>query len=477
MSPPFTEGERVTLTGILRAAGPTPSSFEDKNRSVAAATARGAATGIVSARAERLWIEADGRRVELSGPVIVALGSRETKPNVALEELSDGVVQRVAEASGDSPMPRGAVRFCSVLPGDRVRAAGLLTRGSDVGSAIAYRDEGAPWALVPDPGDDHAAGTAVRLSFDGSPRVRGPVASILAGVRTARRPAAFGVVIATILASGFALSRVEQRPPQVAAAPARPVARFAGRESCKKLAGAYVAERDRENHCERDEDCVVEMRGEQWTELDGCFRFRYKATSPAPADALAQAWLAGGCMSELDLCNEEPQVMCRKGFGAKDAAGDPEPRMFEQGFCVERPPDPVPEDWTRNEYHHIFSLFLPPGYKFIFPPHEDVLIYAVFGGKDSSGQIFYEPTYEEFTDINERHPNEWRPLKIHGQDAEILRTYDDGQAQIRIRVKSPPECPNLWCPDPKNRFYMSIVCPDKAACDRMMPAIQSLRFY
>lgn len=458
MSPPFSEGQRVTLTGTLRAAGPPCSSFEDSGRSVAAATVHGALRGTLSVRAERLWIEVEGRRVELDGPLTVAAGSLETRPNVALEELADGVVQRVVEASGDRPMPRGKVRFRSLLAGDRVRAAGVLTRGSAAGVAITYRDEGAPWSLLPDPADEDGGG-AMTLSFAGSPRVRGPIGSILAGIRTARRPAVAGVVIATVLVAGFALSRAGERPPQVEPPPARPVARFVGRERCKKLAAAYVAERDRENHCERDEDCAVEVRGEQWTELDGCFRFRNKDASPAPADALARDWLAGGCMSELDLCNEEPLVMCRKGW------------------CVERPPAPVPEDWVRNEYHHIFSLFLPPGYKFAFPAHDDTGIYAVFGGKDGSGQVFYEPTYEEFTDVDEKHHDEWRPIKIHGQDAELLRTYDDGEAQLLVRVISPPDCPSLWCPGRKNRFYLRIACPDRAACERMMPAVQSIRFY
>src|SRR4051812_41665270 len=120
MPPTFTEGEHVRLLGSLDAGGPPCPSFEDERTSVAVTTARGAAAGSVTARAERLSIRVDGREVLLKGPVRVVKGSLETRPFASVAELDAGVVQRITEASGEAPLPRGRLRFRALRPGDRV---------------------------------------------------------------------------------------------------------------------------------------------------------------------------------------------------------------------------------------------------------------------------------------------------------------------------------------------------------------------
>jgi hypothetical protein len=98
---------------------------------------------------------------------------------------------------------------------------------------------------------------------------------------------------------------------------------------------------DRISACTHDNDCRVELRGEQWYDLDGCFRFENARTSTEQADRVAREWLEARCVSSYEVCSAQPGVMCR------------------QGRCVERPPAGVPETWVRRDFARLFTFFVP----------------------------------------------------------------------------------------------------------------------
>ena len=461
MHPPFTEGERVSLLGTLDAAGPLCPCFEDARAAVAITTASGDEAGNVTARAERLSIMVDGREVALKGPVRVLKGSLETRPGAALAALDAGVVRRMTEASGDAALPQGKIRFRALRPGDRVRAEGVMARAAADGAAIAYREDAAPWALTPDPAVDTPA---ISLAFDGSPRVRGPLASMLRGVRSARRAVMAAVGFALVLAIAVGLSRVTPRSLAASPARAKPAPRV-GHKRCAEIADGYAKERDRANHCERDEECAVELRGEKWSALDGCFRFKHKSAPTAAADAIADTWLEGGCAQEFNLCSEVPQTMCR------------------EGRCVEHPRPPIPEDWVRQDALHIFSMFLPKGMNLAYPPHEDALIYIVAQDNGIHLRIMYEPAYQDYDRVNDAELGAYQRVMLHGIEARIRRgpsrdvVPEKEGYQIDVYITDLPACPSIHCIADKNYFRMHIDCPDRATCDRMMLAVNSLEFY
>ncbi len=327
------EGERVTLAGVLATHGPLCPSFDD-GRLVAATTATGAA-GTASARAEQILLQTADGEVAILGPIVVHGGSSEARPGAALEKLSLAVCRRLVDAGAGADL-RGEVALRSLRAGDRVRACGVLRRVAPDG-AHAYREAAAPWALTAD-----AASPAVALAFEGTPRVYGATLSLVSGLRDARRPVA-AVVVATLIGGG-ALGALAWRPdPGAVPVPPTPVAHRLRGDGCERLRQAYAGALS--SSCTADQDCTGEIRGQQWTGLDGCFRFRDRRVSSAAADRIAADWLGGGCAETYDVCSIAPQAMCRAGR------------------CVERPPAPVPEDWTRQSFAHAFTFFVPPEVK------------------------------------------------------------------------------------------------------------------
>jgi len=119
-------------------------------------------------------------------------------------------------------------------------------------------------------------------------------------------------------------------------------ARLGDPAACKALAGRYTSVMDRIAGCTHDNDCRVELRGEQWYDLDGCFRLENTSASTEEADRIAREWLEARCVTSYEVCSVQPTAMCR------------------QGRCVERPPPGVPETWVRHVFGRQFTFFAPP---------------------------------------------------------------------------------------------------------------------
>ncbi len=112
---------------------------------------------------------------------------------------------------------------------------------------------------------------------------------------------------------------------------------------CEALAQSYSLGLLGSDHCERDDECVVEPRGRLYTGLDGCRRLTSRRFDLKATDRLAAEWLQVGCARSFDLCPEAPtQAICRGGQ------------------CRERPPPPIAEDWVRVDVEQALTVFLPP---------------------------------------------------------------------------------------------------------------------
>lgn len=454
------DGDQLTLIGPLEAIGPLCRRFED-GALVAAATAQGEQSPTpLRARAERLQIVLADRAVEILGPVEVLAGSREERPGVGLSRLAVAVRHRVVEAAeeaagGGDPNLRGKVRLRSLRSGDRVLARGVLRRGGAPSAAHAYRDAAAPWTLSAD-------ATVVELAFEGAPHVHGPLGAFASGLRDTRRLVAAMITAALGVLVLAALHTVEWQgtPGAAVSPPAKPRPRFGDANLCRTLAARYAAERDLRSRCESDDDCGADIRGEQWIELDGCFRFKNRREPTGAADALAQAWFEEGCSSQYELCRILPQAMCRKGQ------------------CVERPPPPIPEGWVRRDVAHLYTFFAPPELK------------QVHGGGNCTGGLSYGFEREGLAlyvdyDANEvAAPAHARDVTI-GQDSVKLATFEgydpmaSGWSKHRIEAFFPdaPPCPPFYCfaADGKAAMKVTAYCLELKDCQIGMEAIQSFR--
>ncbi len=153
------------------------------------------------------------------------------------------------------------------------------------------------------------------------------------------------IVAAAVVAAGCS---PERRSPDgetapLAEGPSRSARGLPDAARCESLKQRYEQARSGSAVCERDDDCLLEPRGRFHTGLDGCFRLKNRRFDGAAADRIAQEWLDVGCADSFELC--PPSL----GSGA-----------CRGGVCMERPPPPVAEDWSRVDVAETFSLFLPP---------------------------------------------------------------------------------------------------------------------
>ncbi|MDC3989545.1 hypothetical protein [Polyangium jinanense] len=336
----------VTLEGVLEVVGEPGARFED-GAPAAAATAAGRFCE-ANTRAARLRLVMRDGTVDLRGKTLVVAGSRETRDD-SIDALPAEVAARIHAACGDrDPLPAGPLRMRSIAHGDRVVVAGKLVRAEEASAAAGYREGGAPWTLVPAGATDRSL-EVLPIAFAGLPAVSGVLGAAFSRRRLrkmgpfAAQAAVFGAAIcmgkASYDARAFA-ARVEAEAE--ANAQKKAEAQLGDPASCKELAGQYTSAMDRVSTCTHDNDCRATLRGDQWYDLDGCFRFENRQTSTEEADRLARAWLEARCVTNYEVCSAQPTAMCR------------------QGRCVERPPHPVPETWTRREFARLFTFFAPP---------------------------------------------------------------------------------------------------------------------
>lgn len=333
-----THGNAVTLQGILVMSGKPCPRFED-GKDAAVATARGRFSA-VTARAERLTLTLADTSIEIIGEVEVLVGSTEAQPG-PLEFLSNAPAQRIKDArSASRDAPSGPVCLRTLVMGDRVIARGKLVRAGTDSSATGYREDGAPWILV---GDDN---TPVQLAFEGRPRVSGAIKAAVARQRTTR---GWGLAVTTCVAIGGALGvaagakNAHELAETVAAMEtSKPAAIVSDPKRCNETETAYKSTLKTLQSCTEDNDCTVELRGEQWFDLDGCFRLRNQHISTVKADIIAKRWLEQRCLTRYEICTMNPRPMCRNGQ------------------CVERPPAPLPETWVRHFFSKQLTFFTPP---------------------------------------------------------------------------------------------------------------------
>ncbi|MDI1444150.1 hypothetical protein [Polyangium sp. 6x1] len=341
-------GANVTLEGVLEVVGEPGARFED-GAPAAAATAAGRFCE-ANARAPRLRLVMREGTVDLRGKTQVVAGSREARDG-AMDGPPEDVAARIHVACGDrDPIPAGPLRMRSVAHGDRVVASGKLVRAEDASGAGGYREGGAPWTLVPATSTDRSL-EIVRIAFVGLPAVSGVLGAAFSRQRSRRMApfallsAAFGAAIGIGKAAYDAralAARAEAEAAAEAKARKKAEAPFGSPAYCKELAGQYAIAMDRVSTCTHDNDCRATLRGEQWYDLDGCFRLENRHASTDEADRFAREWLEGRCVSSYEVCSAQPSAMCRKGR------------------CVERPPAAVPETWVRRDLARLFTFFAPP---------------------------------------------------------------------------------------------------------------------
>jgi hypothetical protein len=114
---------------------------------------------------------------------------------------------------------------------------------------------------------------------------------------------------------------------------------------CEQLEARYRELWQTVDRCSEDSDCLADARGRFWVGLDGCWRFRNRATPRSDADAVADEWLSIGCARDVDVCKPPPAAICI------------------DDHCAEKPPGEVPLDWRRIDVARTFSFFLPPDMK------------------------------------------------------------------------------------------------------------------
>jgi hypothetical protein len=193
------EGEEVTIVGVLGVQGAMCSRFEDAHPVAATSycqpPGRGPDRAVRTwhARAERLYLEIEGVRVELDGPLVVLRGSCEWTVEGGLDRLRERVRDRVyaADVKMHARM-RGESQhhvFRSLEPGDRVAVTGVVERNVDADGPASYRRHGGGWRLKG--GDDGVL----------SAQFRGRPATVRRFGRLPVYAAAAGVAAASIVAS------------------------------------------------------------------------------------------------------------------------------------------------------------------------------------------------------------------------------------------------------------------------------------
>ncbi|HVK69153.1 MAG TPA: hypothetical protein VM694_32065 [Polyangium sp.] len=267
--------------------------------------------------------------------------------------LSEETATRIRAACGDTdPIPAGPLRMRSVAHGDRVLVAGRIVQAEETPGAAGYRERGAPWTLEAPPSADRAS-EVVRIAFVGLPVVSGVMRTAFSRWRLrkiapyALQAAAFGAALGVGKATydvHVLAARAEAEAAAEAVARKKAAARRGPPAYCKEFADQYAIAMDSASICTHDNDCRTTLRGEQWYDLDGCFRFenRHRHASTEAADRAAREWLEAKCVSSYEVCSVQPSSMCRKGH------------------CVERPPSGVPETWVRKTFARQFTFFAPP---------------------------------------------------------------------------------------------------------------------
>ncbi|MDC0744403.1 hypothetical protein [Polyangium mundeleinium] len=339
---------KVTLEGVLEVVGEPGARFED-GAPAAAATAAGPFCA-ANARAPRLRLVMRDGTVDLRGRTRVVAGSREARDG-ALDVLPKETATRIRAACGArDPLPAGPLRMRSVAHGDRVVVAGRIVQAEEAPGAAGYRERGAPWTLEAPSSADRAS-EVLRIAFAGSPVVSGVMRAAFSRWRLrkiapfALQVAAFGAALGVGKAT-YDVHVLAARADAQAAAEARARKKAAARIGppayCKEFADQYAIAMDRASTCTHDNDCRTTLRGEQWYDLDGCFRFENRHASTEDADRIAREWLEAKCVSTYEVCSAQPSPMCRRGH------------------CVERPPSGVPETWVRQTFARQFTFFAPP---------------------------------------------------------------------------------------------------------------------
>ncbi|MDI1430415.1 hypothetical protein [Polyangium sorediatum] len=341
-------GTNVTLEGVLEVVGEPGARFED-GAPAAAATAAGPYCA-ANARAPRLRLVLRDGTVDLRGKTRVVAGSREARDG-AIDVLSEETATRIRAACGDTdPLPAGPLRMRSVAHGDRVLVAGRIVQAEETPGAAGYRERGAPWTLEAPSSADRAS-EVLRIAFAGVPVVSGVMRTAFSRWRLrkiapyALQAAAFGAALGVGKATydvHVLAARAEAQAAAEAVARKKAAAQRGPPAYCKEFADQYTIAMDRASTCTHDNDCRVTLRGEQWYDLDGCFRFENRHASTEAADRIAREWLEAKCVSSYEVCSVQPSSMCRKGH------------------CVERPPSGVPETWVRKTFARQFTFFAPP---------------------------------------------------------------------------------------------------------------------
>ncbi len=163
---------------------------------------------------------------------------------------------------------------------------------------------------------------------------------------TALQVALFGVLLTGLLHASTRLRATAPGPvaPVAALRPAARLPRYAppSADRCAAIESRYRTERAAQAVCARHEDCQVAPREWADTGLDGCFLATNRALSSAPADKLAEAWLAENCLSSFALC---PPITMRS--------------LCQEGSCIAAPPEGVSEGWKRLDIEELMSVFVP----------------------------------------------------------------------------------------------------------------------
>ena len=466
------EGERVLLEGNLDVVDAPCARFEDgapcaaatvesngpraahedpsavASPAAATATATATATAVVhSTRAAVLVLSVGAERVLVSGPVDVFVGSRETDPRAPFEDLGPGVRDRIATAAevGHAPV-RARPVFRSLASGDRVRAAGLLVKQSE-GDRTGYRER-ARWALQGD------GARPVVLAYAGTPRHRGPLASVLRGVR--RIPAARAALAVSLLlglVTGVAAASRREAPTPPAPAPVHMMAsHFADATRCAALKKEHAALVRGAGACVADTDCAAQLRGGAYFGLEGCHRYLNRHRSSGKIEAVEKAWLDEGCATSYEICPPPSAAMCR------------------ESQCVERPPPSVPETWHREDVPGGFFMYLPADVTGAATRTDDELAASYRGDG-----IHIVTDFAEQGPVLSEEAGKGTPVKVGGRHARVWRS----ESEITLTfeddtVCQPPRCSHFVQGE---KLTLHADCQGEAACDRAWLAFQSVRFW
>jgi hypothetical protein len=225
----------------------------------------------------------------------------------------------------------------------------------------------------------------------------------------------------------------------------------------------------RASACAREEDCGVDLRGEQYYGLDGCFRMRNLHAPTVEADRIAQQWLDERCVERYEVCSVQPLAACR------------------QGRCVARPPPPIPADWVRRDFARYFTFFTPPDVE-VFEMGVDCG-FARLGALGRKGDFMIQLLFDEGS--AEPPDGEWQEslakaerMQLGQLSARVMRGKRNAMHRIHPEFEygigvyiDPGACPPICFPwsDRPGRLELHASCRDRAACDEAMRVIQSLR--